>query len=111
MLSNLNSVSTKQHRIAELAKRSPELAFTSLAHLIDLEWLLEAHRRTRKDGAAGVDAQTAADYELNLQANLQSLLQRFRSGTYRAPPVRRVQIGRNRSPVNASTAKGLCLNW
>ena len=78
VLRNLNSVSPKQHRIAELAKRSPELVFTSLAHLIDLEWLLEAYRRTRKDGAAGVDGQTAADYEANLSANLQSLLERAR---------------------------------
>ena len=37
VLRNLNNVSMKQHRIAELAKRSPELVFTSLAHLIDLE--------------------------------------------------------------------------
>ena len=97
MLSNLNNVSTKQHRIAELAKRSPELVFTSLAHLIDLEWLLEAYRRTRKDGAVGVDGQTAADYETDLTANLQSLLDRVHSGTYRAPPVRRVQIPKGNS--------------
>jgi len=89
---NLNNVSTKQHRIAELAKRSPELVFTSLAHLIDIEWLLEAYHRTRKDGATGVDGQTAADYEVNLEANLQSLLARVQSGVYRAPPVRRVRI-------------------
>ena len=87
----------KQQRIAELAKRSPELAFTSLAHLIDLEWLFEANRRTRKDGAVGVDGQTAADYEVNLRANLQSLLDRVRSGSYRAPPVRRVQIPKGNS--------------
>ena len=92
MLRNLNNVSTKQHRIAELAKRSPELVFTSLAHLIDIEWLLEAYHRTRKDGATGVDGQTAADYEVNLEANLQSLLARVQSGVYRAPPVRRVRI-------------------
>jgi RNA-directed DNA polymerase len=90
--SNLNNVSTKQHRIAALAKRSPELAFTSLSHLIDLERLLEAYRRTRKDGATGVDGVTAADYELNLIPNLQSLLNRVHSGIYRAPPVRRVMI-------------------
>jgi hypothetical protein len=97
VLRNLNHVSTKQQRIAELAKRSPELAFTSLAHLIDLEWLFEAYRRTRKDGAVGVDGQTAADYEVNLRANLQSLLDRVRSGSYRAPPVRRVQIPKGNS--------------
>jgi retron-type reverse transcriptase len=93
----LNSVSPKQHRIAQLAKRSPELIFTSLAHLIDLEWLLEAYRRTRKDGAVGVDGQTAADYEADLTTNLRSLLERIHSGTYRAPPVRRVRIPKGNS--------------
>lgn len=92
MLRNLNTVSMKQHRIAELAKRSPELAFTSLSHLIDEEWMLEAYRRTRKDGAVGVDGVTATDYEANLIPNLRNLLDRVHSGTYRAPPVRRVQI-------------------
>ena len=61
VLRNLNNVSMKQHRIAELAKREPELVFTSLHHLMDSEWLQEAYRRTRKDGAVGVDGQTAAD--------------------------------------------------
>ena len=84
-------------RVAGLAKCSPELVFTSLAHLIDLEWLLEAYRRTRKDGAVGVDGQTAADYDVDLMTNLQSLLDRVQSGTYRAPPVRRVQIPKGNS--------------
>jgi RNA-directed DNA polymerase len=90
--SNFETVSTKQQRIATLAKQSPTRAFTSLAYFIDLDWLQEAFRRTRQDGATGVDGQTAADYAANLQANLQSLLDRAKSGTYRAPPVRRVHI-------------------
>ena len=45
-------VYTKQQRIAQLAKQMPEVSFTSLAYHIDLEWLQEAYRRTRKDGAA-----------------------------------------------------------
>ncbi len=86
------SVSTKQQRIAEMAKRSPQMGFTSLAYLMDMDWLREAFRRTRKDGAPGVDGQTWAEYAKNLEANLQSLLDRAKSGTYRAPPVRRVYI-------------------
>ena len=85
-------VSTKQQRIAELAKQSPEMGFTSLAYHIDLMWLLQAYRRTRKDGAAGVDGQTAEVYAEQLLDNLQSLLDRAKSGTYQAPPVRRVHI-------------------
>jgi len=89
---NPNNVSTKQERIATLARQSPGMGFTSLAYLMDLEWLHEAYRRTRKDGAVGIDGQTAAEYEQNLAGNLQSLLDRAKSGRYFAPPVRRVHI-------------------
>jgi hypothetical protein len=36
------SVSTKQRRIAQLAQERSERAFTSRAHLMDLDWLKEA---------------------------------------------------------------------
>jgi RNA-directed DNA polymerase len=85
-------VSTKQQRIAELARQSPQLGFTSLNYYLDLAWLIEACNRTRGDGAPGVDGQTGKDYGANLLENLQSLLERAKSGTYRAPPVRRVHI-------------------
>jgi retron-type reverse transcriptase len=68
------------------------MGFTSLAHHLDVEWLFHASQRTRKDGAVGVDGQTAEDYEQDLLGNLRSLLERAKSGTYRAPPVRRVYI-------------------
>ena len=94
---NSTTVSTKQERIAELARQSPQMAFTSLAHLMDLDWLTEAYRRTRKDAAAGVDGVTSAEYETDLEGNLQRLLDRVKSGTYRAPPVRRVHIPKGNS--------------
>jgi len=90
--SSNNNVSTKLERIAKLAKEAPEMAFTTLAHHIDIDWLKEAYRRTRKDGARGVDGQSAEEYAKDLEANLRSLLDRAKSGTYRAPMVRRVHI-------------------
>jgi RNA-directed DNA polymerase len=86
------TVCTKRQRIAELARDCRDMAFTNLAHHIDLDWLLTAYAQTRKDGAVGVDGQTADDYEINLMGNLQDLLNRAKSGTYVAPPVRRVHI-------------------
>src|SRR6516164_7719137 len=68
------------------------MGFTSLNHHLDLLWLVEAYNRTRKDGATGVDGQTAQDYGLTLGENLESLRDRAKSGTYRAPPVRRAHI-------------------
>ena len=66
--------------------------FTSLHHLIDGEWMREAYRCTRKDGARGIDGVSAADYEKDLEANLDDLLSRMKSGRYSAPPVRRRYI-------------------
>jgi group II intron reverse transcriptase/maturase len=88
----LDNVSTKLERIAELARQAPTMAMRTLAHHIDVEFLHAAYQRTRKDGAVGVDEQTAAEYEEQLETNLRSLLDRFKSGTYHAPPVRRVHI-------------------
>src|SRR5829696_764557 len=85
-------ISTRRQRIAELARQSPQAAFTTLAHHIDIDWLFEAYRRTRKDGAVGVDGQTGEGYAADLGGNLQSLLDRAKSGRYQAPPVRRVHI-------------------
>jgi RNA-directed DNA polymerase len=91
------TVSTRQQRIATLAKQSPEMGFTSLNQHLDLTWLYEAYARTRKDGAPGIDGQTGADYEVGLYEKLQSLLDRAQSGTYRAPPVRRRHIPKGTS--------------
>lgn len=86
-------ISTKLQRIAKLAKDKQGEALTTLSHHIDIEWLRESYRRTRKDGAAGVDGQTAEAYAVNLEENLRSLLDRAKSGErYHAPPVRRVHI-------------------
>jgi len=85
----------------------PGATLTTLAHHIDVEWLREAHRRTRKNGAAGVDGETSEAYAASLEDNLRSLLDRAKSGTYRAPPVRRVHIpkgdGKETRPIGIPT--------
>jgi RNA-directed DNA polymerase len=95
---NLERVSTRLQRIAQLAREDPKRAFLSLAHHIDIDLLREAYRRTRKDSAPGVDGQTAAVYQENLEENLQSLLDRFKSGHYQAPPLRRAYIPKGNDP-------------
>lgn len=85
-------VSTRLRRIAELSRQLRGKVLTTLGHHIDLAWLYEAYGRTRKSGATGVDRQTSEQYASALDANLRSLLDRFHTGRYRAPPVRRVEI-------------------
>jgi group II intron reverse transcriptase/maturase len=68
------------------------VALSTLHHVIDVEWMKEAYRLTRKDGAPGIDGVMAEDYAQNLEANLSDLLERIKSGRYHAPPVRRAYI-------------------
>ncbi len=94
-----STISARLQRVADVSRERPELAWTTLAHHIDIEWLHEAFRRVRKDGAPGVDGQTAAEYAVDLDGNLRRLLDKFKSGIYRAPPVRRVYIPKGRDKV------------
>jgi len=68
------------------------MQFTTLAHLIDEEFLREAFGYIKKNAAAGVDGVTAREYAENLDANIANLYQRMRSGRYKAPPVKRVWL-------------------
>jgi RNA-directed DNA polymerase len=103
----LEEISPRLQRIAELARQTPKWVMTTLAHHIDVQWLHVAYDRTRKDGAAGTDGMTAEQYAENLEENLRSLLERFKSGSYRAPSLRRVYIpkgdGKKTRPIGIPT--------
>ena len=94
------TVSTKLQKVAEQARRYPEMVFNNVYHLIDCDFLHEAYRQTRKDSAAGVDQSlprtrsgvTAEQYAENLEENLRDLYERLRENRYVAPPVERVWI-------------------
>ena len=90
--SRSQTVSTKLERIAEQAREYPEMVFTTLVHLIDVDFLREAFRRTRKDAAPGIDGITAMMYAENLEENLQDLHERLVNNEYRATPVKRIWL-------------------
>ena len=92
-----DSVSTKQQRIAENARNLPEASFTAVAHHIDVEWLWVAEQRVRNDGATGVDGVTSREYAEDKGEKLRRLEQRIKSGTYRAPAVRRVYVPKSKT--------------
>ncbi len=85
-------MTTKLTRVAEKAKSEPTLRFTSLAHLLTPELLLETWETMNKRGAAGVDKETIGQYESNLEERIKGLHVRLKRGQYLAPPVRRVEI-------------------
>ena len=100
------TVTPKLQRIAAQAARDPDRVFTTLAYLIDEDFLREAYRQTSKASAAGIDGVTAQAYAERLDENLRDLHERLRSGRYQAAPVERVWIekddGRQR-PIGKPT--------
>jgi group II intron reverse transcriptase/maturase len=83
---------TKQRQIAKAAEKYPGESLTNIAQHIDVEWMYCAYEWTRRDGAAGIDGVTAAEYEVGLWPRLQNLVELLKSGRYQAPPVKRVYI-------------------
>jgi len=82
-------VSTVQGQIAAMAARYPDRGLTSLNKYLDEDWLRTAFKRLRKDGAAGIDGVSATEYGKKLDERLPDLVNRAKSGSYRAPAVRR----------------------
>lgn len=83
---------TKLQRIAEIAKERPNEKFTSLAHLINQEMLIECHNELKPNKASGSDKVTKQKYESNLKENVTDLLKRMKTHEYRPQPVRRAYI-------------------
>jgi len=92
VLSNRESVETKLQRIAEKARKEPDCQFTSLFHLMDVEFLRGCFEWLRKDAAPGIDKITKEEYGKNLEGNLCKLVERLHSMSYIPQPVRRVYI-------------------
>ena len=65
------------------------MVFTTLAHMMDEEFLTEAFNQLRKDAAAGIDEVTATEYKVNLRERIKDLQRRMVFGQYRAQPARR----------------------
>jgi group II intron reverse transcriptase/maturase len=78
--------------VNDAAKGSRQTRFTALFHHINVAALERAFRRLRRKAAPGVDGMTVADYERDLEANLQALHARLQANQYRPWPVLRTYI-------------------
>ena len=86
------TVTPTLRRIAAQAAHDPHRVLTTLAHLIDVDFLRAAYRKTSQASAPGIDGVTAQEYAAHLDENLRDLHERLRSGRYQAPPVERVWL-------------------
>ncbi|MCD6318417.1 group II intron reverse transcriptase/maturase [Candidatus Aerophobetes bacterium] len=84
--------STKLSSLSFRARENPQLRFTSLAHILTLDFLKECFWELKKNEAPGVDRVRVKEYRGNLEENLKDLVERLKSKRYRPQPVRRVYI-------------------
>lgn len=83
---------TSLRGIADRAKHSKDHRFQNLNRCLSAEFLRECWQDLNKAAASGVDGITAAQYEANLESNLQDLAKRLENGSYRAKLIRRCYI-------------------
>src|SRR5215831_1259496 len=85
-------MSPQLSQIAKKAKLDPKTRFTSLAHLLTLEFLQETWGKMNRKAAGGVDGQSAEEFGNELETQIEVICKQLKEGTYQAPPVRRVDI-------------------
>lgn len=83
---------TQLTQIAKKATLDRKVRFTSLAHLLTPEFLKETWGTMNRHGASGIDGESTKQFESELDQRVQEICEKLRARTYRAPPVRRVEI-------------------
>ena len=81
--------------IAEHARRDKTFKFTSLAHLLDVEYLRGCYLSLNRNKAVGIDGTRWEDYGVELDDNLKKLVSRLKRKKYKPLPARRVYIPKN----------------
>jgi RNA-directed DNA polymerase len=80
-------VPLRLERIATQAQPYPDMAFTTLAHPLDVAMLDRAFKSRNPQRAPGVDRVTWQAYKANLETNLVALPEQLVNDTYCPPPV------------------------
>ena len=89
-----NIMETKLARIAEISKERPKEVFTSIYHFLNKDLLMLCHKELDGKKATGLDGVTKAEYEENLEENIEQLERELQSMRYQPSPAKRVYIPR-----------------
>jgi group II intron reverse transcriptase/maturase len=77
------------------ARRDRGFQFTSLAHLLDVEFLRDCYESLNRNKAVGIDGVSWKEYGEHLTENLERLVQKLKRKSYKPKPARRVYIPKN----------------
>lgn len=91
----MNDTWEKLSLISEHAKREPQLQFTSLAHLLNRDFLRDCYNSLNRNKAVGIDGVCWREYGAKLDDNVEGLITRMKHKKYKPIPARRVYIPKN----------------
>lgn len=97
-------MTTKIARINQIAKERPKEIFTSIYHLINYELLKECYNELDGKKAVGLDKVSKDNYFMNLDENLNNLVNRLKTKSYKPSPARKVNI-----PKSNGKLRGLAI--
>lgn len=93
----MKKMSTTELQIAERARKYQGEALTNLHQFINVEFMQDSFQRLNKNSTPGVDGQSWYDVLQDLPERIISLHDCFKSGKYKAPPIRRVYIPKGKT--------------
>ena len=79
------------------ARRESGFQFTSLAHLLNVEYLRDCYESLNRNRAVGIDNVSWEEYGRKLDENLERLVSRLKRKKYKPIPARRVYIPKSRT--------------
>jgi len=109
-----NLTQTKLALITRRAREDSTFQFTSLAHLLNAEFLRGCYRSLGKEKASGIDGKSWHDYGRNLDENLVNLVERLKAKRYKPLPAKRVYIPKNDKetrPLGLPTLAAYCTSY
>jgi group II intron reverse transcriptase/maturase len=102
----LKNTWSKLSLIATCAKNSKTFEFTSLAHLLNIEFLKDCYLTLDRNKAVGVDKVSWQEYKEDMDNNLKSLVQKLKRKSFKPLPAKRVYIPKangEQRPLGIST--------
>ena len=102
----LNKTLEKLSSISYCAMQNKTFEFMSLSHHLNVEFLKDYYYNLSKNKAVGIDKVSWQEYELELENNLTTLVEKLKRKVFKALPAKRVYIPKGngeKRPLEIST--------
>ena len=90
--SDIGETWQKLFLISGHARRDADFQFTSLAHLLNIEYLRDCYKSLNRNKAVGIDNISWEEYGIDLDKNLEQLVSRLKRKKYKPIAAKRVYI-------------------